>query len=263
MKALDYDGTDHLIDKIYDLINSGGSADYIVEEGTSGIWTYRKWASGVAECWANQSFSVQQQGYQSQIYPFPTNFWLSGSDVTGTASGGCTNTVESWVKYVEVKPTSFILFMYNGSTSQQTATVFMQAKGFWKEFTPSAVQRQMITPNSYYWTYGTQGNPITTTSTNVLDTTNYTTATGKFLVMGGAAIFTSRYTSAIHIRVNGSDVCFAQTNQTAQQHTQCFGIYEGVKGQEYTVDMTLTSQDTGTTATIAAYTRIHFVIVDI
>lgn len=26
-------------------------ADYIVEQGTSGIWTYRKWASGIAECW--------------------------------------------------------------------------------------------------------------------------------------------------------------------------------------------------------------------
>lgn len=25
--------------------------DYIVEQGTSGIWTYRKWASGIAECW--------------------------------------------------------------------------------------------------------------------------------------------------------------------------------------------------------------------
>lgn len=26
-------------------------ADFIVEQGTSGIWTYRKWASGIAECW--------------------------------------------------------------------------------------------------------------------------------------------------------------------------------------------------------------------
>jgi hypothetical protein len=25
--------------------------DYVVEHGTSGIWTYRKWASGIAECW--------------------------------------------------------------------------------------------------------------------------------------------------------------------------------------------------------------------
>lgn len=27
--------------------------DYIVEQNTSGIWTYRKWASGIAECWGN------------------------------------------------------------------------------------------------------------------------------------------------------------------------------------------------------------------
>lgn len=25
--------------------------DFVVEHGTSGIWTYRKWASGIAECW--------------------------------------------------------------------------------------------------------------------------------------------------------------------------------------------------------------------
>lgn len=29
--------------------------DYIVEQGTSGIWTYRKWNSGVAECWGSLS----------------------------------------------------------------------------------------------------------------------------------------------------------------------------------------------------------------
>ena len=28
-----------------------GYGDYVLEQGTSGIWTYRKWASGVAECW--------------------------------------------------------------------------------------------------------------------------------------------------------------------------------------------------------------------
>lgn len=27
------------------------AVDYIVTEGTSGIWTYRKWNSGIAECW--------------------------------------------------------------------------------------------------------------------------------------------------------------------------------------------------------------------
>lgn len=28
-----------------------GINDYVVEHGTSGIWTYRKWSSGTAECW--------------------------------------------------------------------------------------------------------------------------------------------------------------------------------------------------------------------
>lgn len=33
-------------------------ADYIVEQGTQGSWTYRKWNSGWAECWGNYLFST-------------------------------------------------------------------------------------------------------------------------------------------------------------------------------------------------------------
>ena len=33
------------------LYKLGLIADYVVEQGTSGEWTYRKWASGIAECW--------------------------------------------------------------------------------------------------------------------------------------------------------------------------------------------------------------------
>ena len=33
------------------------AADYVIEEGTDGIWTYRKWNSGIAECWGTQSFT--------------------------------------------------------------------------------------------------------------------------------------------------------------------------------------------------------------
>lgn len=34
-----------------------GISDYVVEEGTSGIWTYIKWNSGKAECWGTKSLS--------------------------------------------------------------------------------------------------------------------------------------------------------------------------------------------------------------
>ena len=30
------------------------AADYIEEQGVSGIWTYRKWSSGVSECWGDK-----------------------------------------------------------------------------------------------------------------------------------------------------------------------------------------------------------------
>lgn len=33
------------------------TTDYITAQGTSGIWTYRKWASGIKECWGTYSFS--------------------------------------------------------------------------------------------------------------------------------------------------------------------------------------------------------------
>jgi hypothetical protein len=33
------------------ILDSNNTADYVVEQGTSGIWTYRKWNSGLAECW--------------------------------------------------------------------------------------------------------------------------------------------------------------------------------------------------------------------
>ena len=32
-------------------IQGSPMADYVVEQGTSGFWIYRKWASGIAECW--------------------------------------------------------------------------------------------------------------------------------------------------------------------------------------------------------------------
>ena len=34
------------------------AADYIVSQGTSGNWTYRKWASGVAECWLESELTL-------------------------------------------------------------------------------------------------------------------------------------------------------------------------------------------------------------
>lgn len=34
-----------------DIGASGGGADYVIEQGSNDVWTWRKWASGIAELW--------------------------------------------------------------------------------------------------------------------------------------------------------------------------------------------------------------------
>ena len=75
--------------------------DWIVEEGTSGIWTYRKWNSGIAECWGVQSnsgtFSAWGSVYAHDIpqVAFPVGLFVSLD--FDTVSVKCTsgNTVAS------------------------------------------------------------------------------------------------------------------------------------------------------------------------
>ena len=38
--------------------DTGIIEDYVVDYGTDGVWTYRKWASGIAECWGVLNTSV-------------------------------------------------------------------------------------------------------------------------------------------------------------------------------------------------------------
>ena len=45
--------------------------DYIVSQGTSGIWTYRKWNSGLAEYWGKeQNFTLETGWHSSPAAPF-------------------------------------------------------------------------------------------------------------------------------------------------------------------------------------------------
>lgn len=61
----------NLNNKIEDVQNEVNllKADYIVEQGTSGIWTYRKWNSGIAECWGRTGIVVPTNGVYSVAFP--------------------------------------------------------------------------------------------------------------------------------------------------------------------------------------------------
>lgn len=74
-------------------INNLQERDYIVEQGQSGIWMYRKWSSGVAECWG--TFSEDLEPYSTGNYliprqPYPFEFADSPIDNASIAVGNGT-----------------------------------------------------------------------------------------------------------------------------------------------------------------------------
>lgn len=109
------------------ILDSNNTADYVVAQGTSGIWTYRKWNSGLAECWGvytMNSAATKAWGslyYSDTLAPrinYPFTFtsrpqesvFLHGSGVAGWAypeAGGIgLNTTTQTGQYGFLRPTS-------------------------------------------------------------------------------------------------------------------------------------------------------------
>lgn len=44
------------------------TANYVVEQGTSGAWTYRKWSDGTSECWGSNPATYQTSSTEGGLY---------------------------------------------------------------------------------------------------------------------------------------------------------------------------------------------------
>ena len=83
------------LDEAWDFRYHGAvMADHVVEQGSSGVWTWRKWHSGVAECWMHASESLTNYStvgdlhcYVSGYYAYPLTF-LSRPVVVASAKIG-------------------------------------------------------------------------------------------------------------------------------------------------------------------------------
>lgn len=114
------------------------SVDYVVEQGTSGIWTYRKWNSGIAECWVSEynvgskAMTTQEgSGYYAPLanYNFPTSFF------NATPSVHVTGDMQGSLGGFSVSSTSSTgVNGYWWVTKSATKTCYLNiyAKGTWK-----------------------------------------------------------------------------------------------------------------------------------
>lgn len=113
--------------------------DRIVEQGTTGIWTWRKWASGIAECWGTYSadgIDASKNNYMGFYYAdgirLDLPFTFSGRP-TATVSGGgySTMTIARTGSTTATQVGIWVVAMVSTATSVDV-TVDIMVKGRWK-----------------------------------------------------------------------------------------------------------------------------------
>lgn len=111
-------------------------ADYIIENGTSGNWTYRKWASGIAECWGTMEFSCNLEPVETPIY------YASGSAslpfayttdplpiVTGSCPWQYANWVNAFVSLSDPSKCEWLYYQTNNNESGNARKVYIHVIG--------------------------------------------------------------------------------------------------------------------------------------
>ena len=123
------------IDNLTTDINSLQNKTYTM--GDSGIWTYRKWEAGLAECWGVYSYTDTNYltvgdfgAYKAEDIEFPTGLFTETPLVTysgSVGSGFClTGTI---VNCTKEKISCYALANTNGS---KNCKFYIQATGKWK-----------------------------------------------------------------------------------------------------------------------------------
>ena len=87
-------------------------ADFVIQQGTSGIWTYRKWKSGTAECWGQYSFTTAISTawgvlYESGAITLP-NFPFTFAEIPQV--------------HIDTENSSYAMFVERGTPSAWTTT---------------------------------------------------------------------------------------------------------------------------------------------
>lgn len=117
-------------------------ADFPVEEGTQGIWTYRKWASGRAECWglynvvgAEVNVPCGQLFESSQAYQvsFPNGLFIDPPVAyyfAQTCTGGACLSLEA--KESTTKDSTCLLYPIRATIATIDLTIAVRAIGRYK-----------------------------------------------------------------------------------------------------------------------------------
>lgn len=105
--------------------------DYIIETGRDNYWTYRKWASGIAECWGMFPTSVPLGSRVARYSTFPDGLFAAKPIIN--ANCNMTGTTDAEVNYVEATSSnSWTTYVYGSGSGTADCNIFLTAHGVWK-----------------------------------------------------------------------------------------------------------------------------------
>lgn len=117
-----------------------GESSGIVETGTSGIWKYRKWADGTAECWgrtAAKNYAVTSayvNGWYANLdqVTFPSGLFVDAPIVNATRAETGSGAALLFPSLHTVTSTGFKGFIGSVSSGTYSVSLSIMAKGRWK-----------------------------------------------------------------------------------------------------------------------------------
>ena len=111
-------------------------ADYIVEQGTSDGWAYRKWSSGTAECWLLESKTVTGSpsfiGTYYYISTVLTDFPAIFSEPPRGYGSGRLGSGIGWLTCIPNEKASITLFITGNANSTEATLDSLLLAGRWK-----------------------------------------------------------------------------------------------------------------------------------
>lgn len=120
------------------VVGNGIVVDYIVDQGTSSIWTYRKWSSGIAECWGCQDIPSTTYsangGYRAVSAGLPSGLFINTPNIV-IACGRISGLIQTDIGFTSPNDANTIqTYLINraGSATTQAGQVYWNVKGRWK-----------------------------------------------------------------------------------------------------------------------------------
>lgn len=115
-------------------------ADYVVEQGTSGIWTYRKWNSGIAECWGlytNSSITFTAAtgaagGYRANATGINFPFTFASEPLVTATHNGTSSDYYGVVSNVYTTTSYCSIWLDRGNSATGQIKVHIRVIGTWK-----------------------------------------------------------------------------------------------------------------------------------